>query len=127
MKSIILLNSNENTSLVEKEEQARFVRAILTENFEIPLIADLWEADGSMTVENKIKLRTVLSTYNIQIIDDSDGGLQIYCDGKKVAQWNKCEYILKRDLKEKDPAKKLYLEMQINCWSTFDNQEEGNA
>ena len=122
MKSIILLNSNENTSVVEEEEKTRFIRSILA-SFELP-IDDYWDEEGKITIDNKIKLRSLLSTLNIQIIDNSDGEIQVFCDGTVIAKWNKCEYVLRRDLKERDPAKKLYLEMKTDHWSIFEDLEE---
>lgn len=119
MKSTILLNSNENTRQVEEEEKTRFVRQIL-ETLGLP-IDEIWDESGVLSIENKIKLRSILSTYNIQVIDDSDGGLQLYCDGEIIGEWHKCEYKLKRDYQQKDPTKKLYLEMLIDNWSIFEN------
>lgn len=122
MRATILLNSNENTDQVEDEEKTRFVRSIL-EMLELP-VDDLWEENGDLSIESKIKFRNVLTTYNIQVIDSTEGVLQIYCDGELIGKWEKCEYILKRDLKQKDPAKKLYLEMKTDYWSIFDNIEQ---
>jgi hypothetical protein len=121
MKSTVLLNTSENTKQIEEEEKTRFVRNIL-ETMGLP-IEEIWDEDNYLSIDNKIKLRSILTTYNIQIIDDSDGGLQIFCDGEVIGRWNKCEYILKKDLKQKDPSKKLYLEMKIANWSIFEDVE----
>jgi hypothetical protein len=121
MKSVILLNSNENTRQVEDEEKTRFVRSVL-DSIGIPL-ENIWDDDGILSVENKIKLRSVLSVYNIKIIDDSDGGLRLYVDQDLVGEWKKCQYVLKKDLSEIDPSKKLYLEMHVDYWSVFENTE----
>ena len=120
MKSIILLNSNENTNQVEEEERTRFVRSIL-ETMGLPL-DDIWDENGKMSVEQKIKFRNILSAYNIQVVDDIEGGTKLYCDGQTIGEWKKCEYILKQDAKQRDPRKKLYLEMHIDCFSIFDQQ-----
>lgn len=121
MKSIILLNTSENTHQIEEEEKSRFVRQIL-EGFDLP-IGEIWDEDGSLSLENKIKLRSILGTYNIEIIDDSDGGLQMFCDGKVIGVFNKPSYLLKRDLSQKDPAKKLYLEMHTETLSILEDNE----
>ncbi len=118
MKSTLLLNSNENTRKVEDEEKSRFMRSIL-EIMGVP-IDEFWIPDQSLSVEDKIKLRSILSTYNIQVIDDLDGSLQMYVDGQLIAEWKKCEYKLRRDLSQLDPTKQLYLEMQVNFWSIFE-------
>ena len=118
MKSTLLLNSNENTRKVEDEEKSRFMRSIL-EIMGVP-IDEFWIPEQPLSIEDKIKLRSILSTYNIQVIDDLDGSLQMYVDGQLIAEWKKCEYKLKRDLSQLDPNRQLYLEMQVNFWSIFE-------
>lgn len=122
MKGTILLNHNENTKLVEEEEKTRFLRGIL-EQMGVP-IQEFWVTETSLSVDQRIKLRGILATYGIQVIDDLDGNMQVYVEGERVAEWYKCSYKLKRDLREIDPRKQLYMEMQINCWSLFEEQEE---
>jgi hypothetical protein len=121
MESVILLNSNENTKQVEEEEKARFTYNVL-ETLGIPL-DDTWDENGELSIQGKIKLRSVLSMYNVQIIDDMGGGLQIYCDKQLIANWNKPSYILKKDYHQIDPRKKLFLEMKISAWSIFEPTE----
>lgn len=122
MKGIILLNYDANTRQVEDEEKNRFLRLIL-EQMGLP-IEEFWTSDALLNVHQKIKLREILSAYTIQIIDDLDGHLQIYVEGELIAEWNKCTYKIKRDLQQLDPRKQLYLEMQIDCWSVFDEAAE---
>lgn len=122
MKGTILLNHNENTKLVEEEEKTRFLRSIL-EQMGVP-IQDFWVSETSLSVDQRIKLRGILATYGIQIVDDLDGNMQVYVEGERVAEWYKCSYKLKRDLRQIDPRKQLYLEMEINCWSLFEEQEK---
>ena len=122
MKGTILLNHNENTKKVEDEEKTRFLRNIL-EQMGVP-IQEFWPSDEALSVSQKIQLRSILATYNVQVIDDLDGHMQIYVEGEKVAEWFKCTYKLKRDLREIDPRKQLYLEMEVNCWSLFEESEQ---
>lgn len=122
MKGTILLNHTENTKKVEDEEKTRYLRGIL-DQMGLP-IQDFWTTDGPLSIEQKIKLRGILATYQIQVIDDLDGHMQVYVEGEKVAEWFKCTYKLKRDLRELDPRKQLYLEMEVNCWSLFEESEE---
>jgi hypothetical protein len=125
MKGTILLNHSENTKQVEEEEKTRFLRSIL-EQMGVP-IQEFWTTDSALSVEQRIKLRGILATYGIQVIDDLDGTMQVYVEGERVAEWYKCTYKLKRDLRELDPRKQLYLEMEVNCWSLFeeaDSQEK---
>ncbi len=128
MKGTILLNYNENTKQVEDEEKARFLRLILEQCFEntdvVTQIQTIWNSDGTLPVSQKVKLRGILATYGIQVIDDFDGHMQVYLENELIAEWHKCTYKLKRDLRAIDPRKRVYLEMEVNCWSVFDDKEE---
>lgn len=126
MKGTILLNYNENTRKVEEEEKYRFLRAIL-EQIGIP-IEEFWIDDNIIDKpEQRIKLRNMLAKFGVQVIDDMDGHMQIYValddEVQLAAEWFKCKYKLKRDLKELDPKKQLYLEMEVNYWSIFEETE----
>lgn len=122
MKATILLNYNENTKQVEEEEKTRYLRGIL-EQMGLP-IQEIWSTEAPLNLNQRIKLRNILGTYGVQVIDDLDGHMQIYVEGEKVAEWFKCTYKLKRDLRQLDPRKQLYLEMEVNCWSLFEEAEE---
>jgi hypothetical protein len=120
MKGIILLNRNENTKAVEEEEKYKFLR-LLIEQIGIP-INEFWVNDDLLTVDQRIKLREVLLKYSIQVIDDLDGHMTVFFEGELIGEWNKCTYKLKRDLSQIDPRKQLYLEMEINYWSPFEQE-----
>jgi len=122
MEAIILLNYNEKTHNVEEEERQRFLRTLL-EQMGVP-VEDFWTTDGPLSVEQRIRLRGILTTYSIRVIDSLDGELQVYVDGEKIATWNKPTYKLKKDLREIDPRKQLYLEMHVDCESVFEEFEE---
>jgi hypothetical protein len=121
MKGTILLNYTDNTRQVEDEEKLRFLRGVL-EQMGVP-IEDFWTTDGPLSINQRIRLRGVLASYGVQVIDDLDGHMQVYVEGELVAEWFKCTYKIKRDLRELDPRKQLYLEMSINCWSLFEESE----
>jgi hypothetical protein len=121
MKGTLLLNYDENTKIVEEEEKNRFLYSLL-EQIGIP-VNDFWKGEISLSIDQKIRLRTILSTYNIQVIDDLDGNMQVYIDNELVGEWHKCTYKLKKDLRQLDPKKRIYLEMQIDYWSIFEEQE----
>jgi hypothetical protein len=121
MKATILLNSNENTRQVEHEERENFVRSVL-EEMGLPL-DDVYQ-DGKLSLEGKIKLRSVLSTYGVQVIDNRGGEVKIYAERELVATWDKPKYVLRQDLNELDPTKKLFLEMHISTWSLFEEPAE---
>jgi hypothetical protein len=83
-----------------------------------------WTSADSLSVEQRIKLRSILVNYNIQVLDDLDGNMQIYVEGELVGEWRKCTYKLKRDIRELDPRKQLYLEMLVDCWTVFEEDQE---
>ncbi len=118
MQYSILLAKDENIKEVEELEQSRFIRTIL-EAVGIPI--DFWEVDQPLSVSDKIKFRDAMSKYDISIIDDMDGGLKIYHEKDIIGEWFKCEYILKKDIGEIDPRKKLFFEMKVNFWSVFED------
>jgi hypothetical protein len=122
MKGTILLNYNENTKRIEDEEKLRFLRNII-EQMGVP-IQDFWANDNPLTIEQRIKLRELLTSYSIQVIDDLDGLMQIFVEGELVAEWHKCTYKLKRDFSQLDPRKQFYLEMTIDYWSLFEESEQ---
>ena len=128
MKGTILLNYNENTQQVEEEEKSRFLREILIQSFENTEVAyqiqNIWGTDAPLSPEQKVKLRGILTTYGIMVIDDLDGHMQIFIEDELIGEWYKCTYKLKRDLRVTDPRKRIYLEMEVNCWSHFDLPEE---
>lgn len=129
MKGTILLNHSDNTHLVEDEEKARFLRGLLEQMFEevpevMTKISEIWSEEGTLTPEQKVKMRQFMNTYGIQVIDDLDGSMKIYLDGQVVGEWFKCKYKLKRDVSQRDRRKQFYLEMEVNCWSIFESIEE---
>jgi len=121
MKGTILLNYDANVKQVEEEEQMRFLYSLL-ESMGVP-IQDFWMGENSLSVIQKIKLRNLLHLYNIKLVDDRDGHLEVYCENEKIAEWHKCTYKIKKDLQELDPRKQLYLEMSVDCFSVFDENE----
>jgi hypothetical protein len=118
MQSTILLNSSENTHQIELEEQGRFVYSILSA-FGVPL--DDWQG-GELSNEQHIHLRSVLRSYQIEVINDLDGGVKIYCEGELIGEFHKPRYILRKDAKQVDPTKRLYLEMITNTWSILETE-----
>ena len=126
MQGTILLNQSENLHQVEDEEKSRFLRNLLDQMFEntnvVEQIAEIWENDILLPFQ-KIKIRELLTTYSIQVIDDFDGSLKVFVEGELVGEWLKCKYKLKRDLSRLDRRKQLYLEMSVNCWTAFDAKE----
>lgn len=121
MKAKVLLNYYENVKQIEEEEQSRFLRNLL-EQMGVP-IDSFWNSDMILNTAQRINLRKILSDYNINVIDDLDGHLQIYVENELVGEWFKSTYSLKRDLRETDLKKQRYLEMQISNWTIFEENE----
>lgn len=124
MESTILLNYNENTRKVEDEEKSRFIKSIVLATG-APIPEDLdeeWTDEADLSVDTRIKIRNFLSSFNIRVIDHVGDELEIYVDNELIAGWKKCEYVLKKNITAIDPAKKLYLEMKIDCWSVFEKE-----
>lgn len=121
MKATLLLNYDEDTRAVEEEEKNKFLYDLLLQ-MGIP-VDDFWKDPSKLTVHQRMNLRNILSTYNIDVIDDLDGHMQVYVENELIGEWHKCYYKLKRDLRQINPKKQLYLEMEVNYWSIFEEQE----
>jgi|ERR1035437_795015 hypothetical protein len=121
MQGTILLSYGENTKQVEQEERIRFLKSLL-EQMGVP-ISDFWESDDPLSIDQRIKLREILMSYSIQVVDDNDGGMEIYVENEKVAEYYRPTYKLKRDYSKIDPRKQLFLEMTIDYNSVFEEGE----
>jgi hypothetical protein len=129
MKTAIEVN-REDIRQVVAEEQFNFTRDILTQ-MGLPL-TDCYPESGELadfTLDHKIKLRQVLGKFGIVLLDDRDGGIEIYIEKPStpphlVAKWNKCRYELREDLTTKDPRhKKIYAVIYVDYWSEYEKQE----
>jgi len=120
MKGTILLNYDENTRKVEDEEKSRFLRGIL-EEMGVP-IEEIWDSDEPLNIEQRMKLRKLLTSYGINVIDNYEKMI-ILVNGENVAIWNKPFYKLKKDMSQNTAEKQLYLEMNLECWSLFEQEE----
>ena len=127
MKSILLLSYDEDTKRIEEEEKSNFLRTILERCFEsAPAVIDhiraIYDTSGPLSVTKKMELRSILTTYNIAVIDDSnsDGTLRVYLDSEEIGAFNKPIYRIKADPQQNDPRKRIYIEMELNIYSSFD-------
>lgn len=119
MKDTIDLNTTQDTKQIEKAGQTSFLIDLLGQ-MGVPIV-DLFEGDIDLNdVTQRMKLRKVLLDYNVQVIDDNDGGMKVFVDQELIGEWYKCTYILKRDHSKLDPKKQLYLQMAVNYWSIFE-------
>jgi hypothetical protein len=115
----ILLDKNANLREVEAEEQTKFVISVI-EALEVPFE---WNSNESFSLLDKIRLRKILGQYNIAVIDDMNGGVKIFLERDKIAEFYKPAYILKEDYAEIDPRKKLYIEARCSFDSIFDGEQ----
>lgn len=104
---------------IEEEERNLFLRSIL-EEIGVP-IDEIWP-DISLSVEQKIHLRDMLSKLEIDILDIGNREYELYHRDDLLAKWYKPRYILKRDLKARTLNKKLFYEMVIKTWSVFEKE-----
>lgn len=122
MKGTILLSYDENTKQIEEEEKSKFLKNLL-EQMGVP-VEEFWTGGDTLSSDQRIKLRSILSTYGIQVIDDLDGHLQVYVQQELMGEWFKSTYKLKKDLRQIDPKKRLYIEMEISYWTIFEEKQE---
>jgi len=118
MEYTVLLDSSAIVRDIEAEEQTRFVISIV-EALEIPFE---WNSNEPFTIFDKVRLRKVLGQYNVAVIDDMEGGVKIFLEREKIAEWKKATYILKEDPLQIDRKKKLYIEMKCSFSSIYENQ-----
>ena len=124
MKSSIYIN-REDVRHVEADEKYNFIRGVI-ELLELPLDDCFPEGDSVdlFTVENKINLRKSLRKYDVFVVDDGEGGVKIYFEDDVIAEWKKPQFILREDRLEKDRSHKLYIQMDIDFWTIFDEEIE---
>lgn len=123
MQYTILISRNENVKEIETQEQSRFIKTIL-EALEIDV---KFNPDESFSIDDKIKMRKALSFYNITIIESFDGGLKIFVERDLIAEWKKPFYKMKQDNSQIDPKNRLYMEMKINFWTVFEQENTKEA
>jgi len=120
-KVIIVKRSEEKE--VEQREKSRWIRDIL-KKMGIPGIED-W--GDNLTMNDLRRIRKELKMLSVDIIDDSDNGIDIYWNMELIAEWKRPTYILRVDPNEIDQKYKYYLEMHLNTNDAFNaTQEEKN-
>jgi hypothetical protein len=78
----------------------------------------------NMSIIQKAKLRKVLDQNNITISDNHDGSLLVFIDHDIIAEWGVPNFKLHFDGKEPNQQKRWYIEVEIDCWSVFDDEEQ---
>lgn len=122
MTYTVLLDANADLKQQEAEQKAEFIRSILEA---LDIRPDFWPPEESvLSVENRVKLRELLRQNELIIVESVDGALEIYLERDKIAEWRKPKYIRKIDASQRDPKKKIYLEMHVTCSSVWEEPNE---
>src|SRR5690606_16361787 len=102
-----------------------FVRGV-REEIGIPenTLNEVWP-ELELSVSDKLKLRSLLSKLDIEIVDDGNRGLKIYHEKTLLAEWFKPRFILREDKGARTLAGKLYYEMVVKTWNIY-NQENND-
>jgi hypothetical protein len=105
---------------VEEEEMNKFVKSFLL-SMDLPNIEEIWPDICLKSAKEKLKLRSVLSKYEIEVISDGDRGVKIYLKDELIAEWFKPNVILKKELQAtKKPKDQYYYELKIKSSSIFE-------
>jgi len=106
MKQVYLLNISSNKEEFEQEEKNKFLKTIL-EVLEFKTDS-LFEEN---TVENKIKIKNLLSKNNLKIADEDD--YIVFFENQEIARMKKPFYKIKKDLSELDRKNQVYIEVTV--------------
>lgn len=114
-----------NERNVAKQVQFQWIRSVL-EQTGIDWEDCFPESDdpGDHTILQKGKVRKILELNKIHVIDDSDDGVKIYITDEVIAEWKKPFFRMHYDAAQIDKTKKWYVEIEIVCWSVFDEEME---
>jgi len=104
----IILVNQADAQEVENEEKIKWALGVL-EIMGVPI--EEWEVQPTM--DNLRKIRSQLKAKDLDVIDDTNGGLEIYYRGTLIGEWRKPRYVLREDPKEKSIYYRYYLEMHI--------------
>lgn len=116
--TVILVNQ-QDASKVENEEKVKWTFDVL-ETMGLPV--EEWK--GEATMDKLRKIRSILKQKDIDVIDDSSGGIEIYYSGTLIGEWRKPKYVLREDPNEINMYYKYYLEMHIDSKVYLDQYAE---
>lgn len=101
----------------ENEEKSKWIFSIL-DRLGIP--TSDWKIDGADQMMPTLrKIRRQLQTFDLEIVDNCNCGIDIYFKGQLLAKWERPQYILKEKKQERDPKFRYYLEMHLNIKEYF--------
>lgn len=105
---------------VEEEEMNKFVKSILL-SMDLPNLEEIWPDICLKSAKEKLKLRSVLSKYEIDVISDGDRGVKVFLKDELIAEWFKPNVILKKELQATKKLKdQYYYELKIKSSSIFE-------
>ncbi len=120
-KSILV--DREDLKIVIEEERHNFIRNILLK-MGIPVEDSLPEQLLNFSLDQKIKLRQILSKFQVSIEENVlTQTFEIYVDQDLVAWWKAPQIILRQDLTQSVITKQLYAEIILNFWSLFEAKD----
>jgi len=118
---IIILKRDQQLEL-ELKHKSQWIRDILSK---IGLPVEDWSETLSM---NDIRhIRAELKSLEIDIIDDTDNGIEIYYQNNLIAKWLRPRYVLRENPHERNPKDRYYLEMHINCHDVFSQNQDAQT
>lgn len=119
MEQVYLINYRSNYKEIEREERYRFLNSILER---LGIDKQIEIRDGGLDIAERVKLHQIEEKYDIRVIEEIDGSMDIYCDGEKIGVWEKPRYVLKRDYGEIDRKRAHYVEMHCKYWTILDEE-----
>lgn len=119
MEQIYLLDYSSNYKIVEKEERYKFLNSLLDQ---LGIEIDLTPENGELNIDQRVLLRKTLSNYDIEVLEELDGSMDVFCEKEKIGIWEKPRYVLKQDPSQIDRKKRHYLEMHCKYWTILDSE-----
>lgn len=115
---MVLIVNRDEQRVRENEEKTNWIIGVLTN---LGISTENWNlinsSDNMMPVLRKI--RDDLKKFDLEIVDDSAAGIDIFFKGTLIASWDRPFYVLKQNKGEKDPKFRYYLEMHLNTKEYF--------
>jgi len=114
-----ILVNQQDASEVENEEKVKWAFELLKT---MGLPVEEWV--GEPTMDKLRKIRSTLKRKDIDVIDDTNGGIEIYYKGTLIGEWRKPRYVLREDPNEINMYYRYYLEMHIDSKTYLDQYME---
>lgn len=114
---MVLIIKRDEQRTRENEEKLKWIESVLSR---LGICTENWKITSSENMMPTLrKIRDDLKKFDLEIIDDSATGIDIFFKGQLIAAWDRPFYILKQNKGEKDPYFRYYLEMHLNTKEYF--------